>query len=226
MLWGWEPFLLVFTCSLRFLPPPFPFCLLRVTAGDSSVLPILGIGKIEAQRKTGTCPGTPRQSEAEPELETETPVAQSEGVFLTVGYHSPFLSCLVSPYLFQQLLLLEGPVCTPVSQDDYFFRSCQSFCLASRSFPLFPSPAGLCVPCSVGHQVSLFSPFVYPPPFSPSLFPRSVDLLEDALCGAWGAGRLLVLEGPAAFDLLKSPEAGILVDGFPQIPRGVCAWVP
>lgn len=67
--------------------------------GDSSVLPILEIGNIEAGRRTGTCPGPPRQPEAESELETETPLAQSGRSVSYLGYHPPFCPCLVSPYL-------------------------------------------------------------------------------------------------------------------------------
>lgn len=189
----------------------------------------------------------PRQSETEPELETETPVAQSEGLFLTVGYRSPFFPCLVSPHFFQHLLLLEDPICILVSQDD-FFRSCHSFCLVSRSFLLSPPPADLCVPYS-GQSPFLFPHLLSGTPGLP-LLPICVrsplfTLPLSQICGFLGgckdraphgasglrggvgrAGKPLVLERPAAFDLLGVQKWGFWWMDPPEFPEAVCAPCP
>lgn len=45
--WGWEHCLPVFTWSLRFLPPPFPFCLLSVIAAETlRFFPFWGLGTL------------------------------------------------------------------------------------------------------------------------------------------------------------------------------------
>lgn len=97
---SWKHALPEFTSGLRFLPSSAPVCLVRVRSRDSSVLPIVLGGKIEAQGRIGL---VLRYSETEP---TD---AQCDGLFLTTGYHPLFCPCVVSPHIFQHPSLLEDP---------------------------------------------------------------------------------------------------------------------
>ena len=224
MPWSWKHALPEFTSGLRFLPSSAPVCLLRVSSRDSSVLPIVLDGKIEAQGRIGF---VLRYSETEP---TD---AQCDGLFLPVGYHPLFCPCLVSPHLFQHPSLLEDPAAlyprmTPSSGDAGPSIWCPDlFCFSPHLLiAMFPTQVSSfsCLPICPKRYLGLRP--LHPPSF-PAVFLSQILWIPRRMQGSrspwsfrpWGTVvELLVFEGPAAFDFLGVQKWGLWWEN-PQIPQ-------
>lgn len=158
--WSWEHALLYFPSSLRLVPSFAVRCLLRVSARDSSVLPIVLDGKIEAQRRAGIVPVTQKPNQN-----------YKPGLLMPTGHHPLF--CSIS-HLFQDLSLLEDPVCIPVSQ--IFSAPRPPPADPSVSYSSQPLSCLLMCPKRPLDLLPLHS--IHPP--SLLSFPDPVDSLEDA----------------------------------------------
>lgn len=79
--WSWKHALPDFPSSLRLVPSFAVRCLLRVSARDSSVLPIVLDGKIEAQRRAGIVPAIQKPNQN-----------YKPGLLMPIGHHPLFCS--------------------------------------------------------------------------------------------------------------------------------------